>query len=330
MNCQSSLSPEVRWRRLRPLGYLIIIGGVFGTVTADTVAPSSDEILARIESEANRRHVLLKEYSGSRQYTLQNSRFGRRAAVDVLMNYRQVEGERYTVLTRSGSDSLNGVINKVLASETAASLPPESALHQISSANYRVRLLGTEVAAGRSCYVLELTPKIKSRYLIAGKAWVDPDSYGVVRLEGQFAASSSVLIGAPSISEEFIEVQGFWLPGHVRSITSSLLLGPTQMDILFSNYQLGQVFQIPVAAVPNSAPTPAVAAMARAPQKVTRIAPIIMPAPPACAANAPRSARNNSEVPATKGIRAASGTMAVTTRGMAAPTAKLAADAKAA
>jgi hypothetical protein len=330
MTGPSSLSWRVRWRRLRVPGYLIIIGGLFGTVTADTVAPSSNEILARIESETNRRHVQLKEYSGSRQYTLHNTRFGKRAAVDVLMNYRQVDGERYTVLTRSGSDSLNSVIDKVLASEAGASVPPENALHQISSANYRVRLLGTEVAAGRSCYVLELSPKIKSKFLIVGKAWVDADSYGVVRLEGQFAASSSVLIGAPSISEEFIEVQGFWLPGHVRSITASLLLGPTEMDILFSNYQLDRNPQVPVAAVPNRAPTPAVSAMARAPQNVTRNAPSFTLAPPACAARPPRSARNNSEVPETRGIRVATGAMAVTARGMAAPTAKLAADANAA
>jgi hypothetical protein len=34
------------------------------------------------------------------------------------------------------------------------------------------------------------------------------------------------------------EYSGFWLPGHVRSVTSSLLLGPTKLDISFSNYQL--------------------------------------------------------------------------------------------
>ena len=328
MTGPAAASSRIRWRRLWAAGRLMVIAGVFGTLTADSVAPSSDEILARIETETNRRHVLLKEYSGSRQYTVQNPRFGQRAAVDVMMNYRQVEGERYTVLTRSGSGSLNGVIDKVLASQAGASLPPENALHQISSANYRVRLLGTEVAAGRSCYVLELSPKSKSKYLIIGKAWVDAGSYGVVRIEGQFAASSSILIGAPSIREEFIEVQGFWLPGHVRSVTSSLLLGPTEMDILFSNYQLPP--QAPVAAVPNSAPTPAVSAMARAPQNVTRNAPSFTLAPPACAANPPSSARNNSEVPATRGIRAASGAMAATARGMAAPTAKLPAEANAA
>ena len=52
--------------------------------------------------------------------------------------------------------------------------------------------------------------------------------------------------------------------------------------------------------VPNKAPTPAVMPMASAPQKVTLIAPGIMSAPPARAANAPSSARKSSEVPDTE------------------------------
>jgi len=219
---------------------LAISQALTGTLTADAAPPSSDEILARLESENNRRHVLLKAYSASRQYTLQNLRFGKQAAVSVLMQYRQLEGERYTVLTRSGSDKLNGIIDKVLASEAGAALPPEKARNQITSANYRVRLLGTEVAAGRICYVLDLTPRIKNRFLIVGKAWVDAGSYAVVRIEGRFAASISILVGAPRISEEFIEVQGYWLPAHVRSVTSTFLLGATELDILFTNYQLDQ------------------------------------------------------------------------------------------
>src|ERR1700686_3859907 len=82
--------------------------------------------------------------------------------------------------------------------------------------------------------------------------------------------------------------------------------------------------------VPNKAPTPAVSPIASAPQKVTRIAPTATPAPPAPAANAPKSARNSSEVPGTRIDRLASGTKAVVKRGMAAPTAKLRADANAA
>jgi negative regulator of sigma E activity len=221
-----------RWLR-----YLIVTGGLLPTLGAGATAPSGDMILYRIESENVRRHTLLKEYSSSRQYTLQNLRFGKQAAVAVLMRYRQAEGEQYTVLTRTGSDKLNGIIDRVLASEVGASLLPENARQDISSVNYRVRLLGTEISAGRSCFVLDLAPRMKNRYLIVGKAWIDADSYAVVRIEGQFAASLSILVGAPHISEEFVAIGGFWLPVHVRSVTSSFLLGPTELDILFSNYQ---------------------------------------------------------------------------------------------
>jgi hypothetical protein len=126
----------------------------------------------------------------------------------------------------------------VLTSEARASTSPENAQHQVSAANYRVRLLGTEFLAGRRCYVLGLTPRTKSRYLIVGKVWVDSESFGTVRIDGRFAASISIMIGAPELREDFVEVNGFWLPGHVRSVTSSLLLGPTELDIVFSNYQV--------------------------------------------------------------------------------------------
>src|SRR3954470_3911353 len=54
--------------------------------------------------------------------------------------------------------------------------------------------------------------------------------------------------------------------------------------------------------VPNTAPTPAVRAMASAPQKVTRRAPAAMGAPPTRAATAPSIARNTSVAHATAGI----------------------------
>jgi negative regulator of sigma E activity len=220
-------------RRLVLATCLALIHGL----TAEPVSTSADEILTRVENANGRRRDLLKRYTGSRQYTLQNARFGKEAAVGIEMRYHEPEGERYTVLTQSGSDKLIGIINTVLASEARASVPPENARHQVSAANYRVRLLGTEIVEGRTCYVLALTPRTKSRFLIMGKAWVDVESFGTVRIDGQFAASISMLVGAPRFREDFVEVNGFWLPGHVRSVTSSFLLGPTELNIVFSNYQ---------------------------------------------------------------------------------------------
>ena len=72
---------------------------------------------------------------------------------------------------------------------------------------------------------------------------------------------------------------------------------------------------------PNSAPTPAVAPIARAPQIVTRHAPTRTPAPPARAAMAPNEARNASDMPDTHGISPRAGANAVTAKGRSAPTA---------
>jgi len=73
--------------------------------------------------------------------------------------------------------------------------------------------------------------------------------------------------------------------------------------------------------VPTRAPAPAVMPMANAPQKVTRIAPGNTRAPPRHPGARGRAAR----FPDTKTIRPAAGVMAVTRRGIADPTAKLAA-----
>ena len=125
------------------LAYSIIVCGLMTRLPADSVAPSADDILARVEVATNRRHLELTEYSGSPQYPMQNGRFGQQAAVAVLMSYREIEGDKFIVVTRSGSAQLNGIIDKLLSSEAGASLPPENARHQITSANYRVHLLGT-------------------------------------------------------------------------------------------------------------------------------------------------------------------------------------------
>ena len=81
---------------------------------------------------------------------------------------------------------------------------------------------------------------------------------------------------------------------------------------------------------PNRTPTPAVIAIARAPQNETHHALTRTLAPPARAAMAPSEARNASARPDTRGIRPRAGSNAVTANGRSAPIAKLAADANAA
>src|SRR5689334_13311572 len=82
--------------------------------------------------------------------------------------------------------------------------------------------------------------------------------------------------------------------------------------------------------MPNSFPTPAVAAIARAPQKTTRAAPVVIDAPPVRAARAPRAARHNSDTTKTVDVRLVAGASTIARTGTPAPTANVAAEARAA
>ena len=95
---------------------------------------------------------------------------------------------------------------------------------------------------------------------------------------------------------------------------------------LISRHRGGLVFQ---AATPKRAPTAAVNAIARAPQKATRMTDATTGAPPARAATRPNSARNRSELPARPHISADAGSRRTIRRGKAAPTANVPAEANA-
>jgi len=55
--------------------------------------------------------------------------------------------------------------------------------------------------------------------------------YFSARRTRRFGAGISMPVGAPAQGEEFIEVNGLWLPGQVRPVSSSFLLGVSELDI---------------------------------------------------------------------------------------------------
>ena len=196
----------------------------------------SNEILERIS--ANNVKYYAVAFSGLRKYTLRNLRFEKEATVSVQVTRRPDKGMTYTILESSGSPKLVEIVGKVLASEADISSPAKFARHLISPTNYEAYVRGTETMAGRTCYVIDLVPKHKSKYLMKGTAWVDRTTYDVVRLEGAASASVSMWIGTPQVEIEFSQIDVFWLPVHTWAVSSGLLLGTSELDIRYSDYSI--------------------------------------------------------------------------------------------
>jgi len=197
------------------------------------VLPASPEILTRVAQATAKRHSV--PYSGLRHYKLHNLRFDKSAEVVVRMTYRPGVGKQFTYIERSGTDRLIGIIERVIDTEVEAS---RQGSYGIEARNYDARLRGSETVAGRDCFVLELTPKRKSKFLIGGSAWVDKATGGIVKLDGTTAASVSIWVGSPHVVEEFGFVSGIWLPLSTKSSSTTMLLGQSDLEIRYSDYEV--------------------------------------------------------------------------------------------
>jgi hypothetical protein len=195
---------------------------------------TSEELLAKVGEGIERGQAIA--YSAVREYHLRNHRFGKEAIVLAQVTYSPDAGKEFTILQRSGSPKLVEIVEKLFESEIEVSRPATFASVAISPANYLARLLGSDTIGKRACYAMELIPKRKSKYLIKGTAWIDRQTYGLVRIEGTTSASISMWIGAPHIFQEFAQVGGFWLPVHTGSASSGLLLGASELEIHYTDY----------------------------------------------------------------------------------------------
>lgn len=211
---------------------------VAALVFAATVGsqPWTQEILGKVAEQAARRHTV--SYSGTRTYAMRNYRFNKEARVTVRMTYQPGEGKHFTVLERSGSDRLLDIIQQIMDTEAEASRPAELVRKGLTPDNYVARLRGSDTASGRECWVLEVKPRAKNKYLISGTAWVDKTTFDVVRIDAVTAASLSIWVGTPHIVEDRAEFDGLWLPARLKSRSSTFLTGESELDIAYTGYQI--------------------------------------------------------------------------------------------
>lgn len=210
---------------------------VIAAASAGTI--SGDNILAKVADASNR--GLVVAYSGIREYRLRNLRFGKQAVVSVRVTYRPNQGKRFEVLERSGTPALVGIVDRILASEADESRPSNEETHEISPHNYKTQFARIETVGGRVCYAIGLKPRHKDKYLIDGTLWVDADSFAFVRLDGSTSTSVSMWVGTPHITQEFRQIAGVTVPTVLRSVSSSMWLGTSELEIRYSDYRIGDI-----------------------------------------------------------------------------------------
>ena len=187
------------------------------------------------------RSQMLRGYRGKRVYHLEyHGMFGNHdAGMQVDAIYAAPDRKDFKVVSQSGSKLLiNHVLLKLLSSEQEAQKEQNRKDLEISPKNYDFVLAGTEHTPSGDFYILEASPKGKSKYLYRGKLWVDARDFAVARMQGEPARNPSVWVSHTQIEYRWAKIAGFWLPVHNDSETQVRMGGKAVLTIDYTDYQV--------------------------------------------------------------------------------------------
>jgi len=190
---------------------------------------------AEYERESDVRKVVC-----TRQYKLHNARWQKDGVMRVLITSDTRTGaKQFQILSMEAEGLQKKVFLKLLEEEIESSDHQDSTENaDITSANYDFELAGSETKNRRTYLIMHLKPKRSSKYLIAGKAWIDPEEHAIVRVEGRTARSLSFWIGKPQITQSFRKVEDVWVSDANHSVSDVRFLGRTELTIDFGDYKI--------------------------------------------------------------------------------------------
>jgi hypothetical protein len=209
-----------------------------------TVFSSPADLALAVQHAEDSREASVLGLVSTRRYVLRNKRWDEDAVMVVRMISEPKTGKRFEIVA---ADNVHGLqrraLMKILEAEVETSRKAKATPSTVTPDNYDFSVIGKEVLDGRECIVLQLTPKVKSKLLLNGKAWVDAEEQAIVQIEGRTAANVSFWIGKPYVLQRFKKVDQIWLSAHNRSVSDVKLLGRTELMIDYLFYEIAHHHQ---------------------------------------------------------------------------------------
>ena len=205
--------------------------------------PDNSSVIRGIDAAVQARVDSIAGYTVSEHYAVYRNKDEDHpvAEMTVKTTYKKETGKSYAIVSQSGSEIIRKlVLGAILDNEQRINQPGTREGSWLTSANYEMKLKpgGTERLDGRECFVLSITPKRKTPYLIEGTLWVDAQNYFIVQVQGTASKSSSVFTGPTQMMREYTNVNGFAMATHARATSDSFLFGQTIVKIDYQGYDI--------------------------------------------------------------------------------------------
>ena len=200
---------------------------------------SADEIAHRMVEHESRRMQSMYGYTAIRHYHFLNPGHKTEADMVVRATVTRSGAKSFEVLSQHGSPAVSRFIfTRMLQTEQEAARPEVLEANRIVPANYSFELIGVDQVAGRSAYVLRATPRVRTKYLIEGRVWIDTRDFAIVRIEGAPAKTPSFWTKSVHFVHTYKQEGPFWLAAADHSETDARIFGITKVDIEYVSYAL--------------------------------------------------------------------------------------------
>jgi len=222
---------------------LFVAGAMAGVAFADDaplVPLSAEQVVQRMVDRNEQRARALESYRGTRTYQLDYRGVTTKSATLVVaMTYRRPDEKKFSIVSETGSELLQGrVLKKLLEAEVEAMQLDQRRQTALNPENYEFQLVGFERTCGPGFYVLEVTPRIKNKFLFRGRIWVEAQDFAVARMEGEPAKNPSWWTKRNDIHVTYEKVGDFWLPARNETNTQVRIVGHTLLTIVYQNYEI--------------------------------------------------------------------------------------------
>lgn len=176
------------------------------------------------------------DYSVVQHVVVDAPRMKKHSEMVVKVVYRNGEISHQILKTVNAEGMQKKIFERLLEAEKESAKLADQM--RVGPANYNFELVGTETKNGRPCYVLDLQPKRKSKYLVAGKAWVAQDDFGVVQIEGRPAGSVSFWVSRTQLDQTFCKVGPVWMMARNHSTADVKIVGKSTLFIDSSSFNV--------------------------------------------------------------------------------------------
>ncbi len=212
---------------------------LWSLVASAATIPPLEELLDKIRSTDQARLRIFTGYTGTRNYSIQNTRIHLNATMKVQVAVLPDGSKSFKIIEMTGPGALRKLVfQRMLDTESAASKPEAQSATKINADNYSFRMLETRYTNGSFYHVLAAEPKSANALLFRGNVWIDAKSYAIVRIDGAPAKNPSLWVEKTDFVHEYSPVGEHWLATVNRSETSVRVFGKTLIRIEYKDYKL--------------------------------------------------------------------------------------------